>query len=487
MDKLTDGRKPARPRRANSFAAEAAFRARLAELGATLLEPEWLGNGEKYRTRCANGHECFPRPNNVAKGVGICAVCAKRDTRAAEAAFRQLLAEIGATPLFDRWEGVQRGYPVRCLNGHLCNPWPSQLRDGRGICLACVGHSSAASEAKFRARVRVLGGEPTYNKWLGADKGHRVRCALGHEGFPHPNSVNGGGGICRTCAGQNPAVVEQEFRRRIIELGGVPLFDVWLGNHTAHRARCPRGHECQPIPTVLQRGGGMCRTCVGQDPAAAEAWFKAKLAELGAVPLYSEWKGTGHPHLVRCSAGHECWPRPGGLRGGKGVCRTCGGRDSKASEAEFRERLASVGAAAMFDQWLGASSPHWVRCSAGHDCQPRPDNVKTGQGICARCSSGASTVFYVLGHAEKPVVKFGISSLDGRGRLSKHRSRGFSTIHRLVTGLAEGTPWQVENAVKSALFLAGQKPVQGKEYFDSCTLALILDVADSWLEDDAAA
>ena len=38
-----------------------------------------------------------------------------------------------------------------------------------------------------------------------------------------------------------------------------------------------------------------------------------------------------------------------------------------------------------------------------------------------------------------------------------------------------------EDAVRSALAMAGQKPVSGREYFDISSLGLILDVADSWL------
>jgi hypothetical protein len=48
-------------RRPDSIKAEATFRARLAELGATLLEPIWRGNGTPHRVRCSAGHDCTPR------------------------------------------------------------------------------------------------------------------------------------------------------------------------------------------------------------------------------------------------------------------------------------------------------------------------------------------------------------------------------------------------------------------------------------------
>lgn len=55
--------------------AEKAFRARLAELGATLLENDWKGRHKPHRILCANGHECSPTPGNVSSGQGICLKC----------------------------------------------------------------------------------------------------------------------------------------------------------------------------------------------------------------------------------------------------------------------------------------------------------------------------------------------------------------------------------------------------------------------------
>ena len=76
--------------------AEARFRARLGELGAELLEPQWLGGHTPHRVRCAAGHLCSPRPSGVIRGRGICCICAGNDAAAAEARFRARLGELGA-------------------------------------------------------------------------------------------------------------------------------------------------------------------------------------------------------------------------------------------------------------------------------------------------------------------------------------------------------------------------------------------------------
>lgn len=62
-----------------------------------------------------------------------------------------------------------------------------------------------------------------------------------------------------------------------------------------------------------------------------------------------------------------------------------------------------------------------------------------------------------------------------------------------MVGLPGTAAPDAERAVLAALAMAGEKPVKGREYFDRSCLALVLDVADSWLtapvkaESDAAA
>lgn len=59
-----------------SRAAEARFRARVTELGGTVLEPVWLGNQKQHRVVCSSGHLSAVRPNNITQGSGLCFACA---------------------------------------------------------------------------------------------------------------------------------------------------------------------------------------------------------------------------------------------------------------------------------------------------------------------------------------------------------------------------------------------------------------------------
>lgn len=251
-------------RRSDSLTCWNKFQARINELGGRVLEPAWLGTATPHRVLCALGHESTPRPRNVLSGSGICRTCAGRDPRAAEAAFRARIQELGGTVLEPVWLGADTPHRVLCAAGHAGAPRPSDVKQGDGICKTCAGTDSRAAEAAFRARVEELGGIVLEPVWLGSIKPHRIRCAAGHETMRPPNSIRQGQGLCRTCAGNDPKVSEAAFRARVAELGGEVLEPLWLGSLTPHRIRCSAGHESTPRPTALQQGSGLCRLCAGR-------------------------------------------------------------------------------------------------------------------------------------------------------------------------------------------------------------------------------
>jgi hypothetical protein len=130
---------------AKQNAAWGRFTSRVEELGGTVLEDAWLGRDVAHRVRCSNGHECAPMPSNVARGSGLCRICGRQDARtAAEAAFRARVEELGGTVLEDAWLGSGAAHRVRCSNGHECAPRPNSVQQGQGICGRCVPNRTDA-------------------------------------------------------------------------------------------------------------------------------------------------------------------------------------------------------------------------------------------------------------------------------------------------------------------------------------------------------
>lgn len=340
-----------------------------------------------------------------------------------------------------------------------------------------VAVNRAIAEGAFRARLTEMGATLLESGWLGSGKPHRVRCAAGHECQPRPNSVQQGGGICRVCARNDPATAEAAFRGRLGELGATLLEPAWRGSHKPHRVRCAAGHEYAPRPVNVRKGRGICQACLGRQPVQAEARFRARLNEIGATLLEPRWLGFLTPHAVRCANGHKCTPRPDHVKAGIGICRVCTGRDPATAEAAFRARLTELGAS-LLEPYRNGKTPHRVRCAAGHECRPTPKHIQEGNGICRLCAGRIWDVFYVVVDLDRHRLKFGVTSGDPRPRLQAHRPAGYREVVRLLTDLPGTVAPDLERSVLAALRLAGEQPINGREYYDSSALALVLDVVD---------
>lgn len=78
------------------------------------------------------------------------------------------------------------------------------------------------------------------------------------------------------------------------------------------------------------------------------------------------------------------------------------------------------------------------------------------------------------------MLKLGITGGDGRQRLRCHALNGFTTVHRFLTDLPEGVAPELERHALATLRLAGERPVQGREYFPASALAVVFDVVDNY-------
>lgn len=341
---------------------------------------------------------------------------------------------------------------------------------------------SLAAEAAFRAKLKEIGAALLEPGWLGAQTPHRTRCSAGHLRLTRPADLRKNKGICTICAGKDPVAAEAWFRSKLTELGCTPLFDTYRGRNKPHPCLCREGHRCNPRPGQLRLGQGPCRVCTGLDPSTAKPAFYARMAELGAVVL-GEYRNAFTKVQAICLAGHECWPTPQAVQQRRGICMKCSGLDPADAEHAFRAGVAELGGVVL-GEYRNTDTPVHCRCKAGHDCFPRPHGVRSGEGICRLCVRDEWDAFYVV--TSPAAVKFGVTTGDARIRLRRHAGDGYKDVRYLAVGLPGTTALDTENAVKSALALAGEKPVRGTEYFDLSCLALILDVATSWAVPAAA-
>lgn len=180
-----------------------------------------------------------------------------------------------------------------------------------------------AVEVRFREVVAKLGGVVV--EYVNSQKPAHVKCAEGHDGYPRPTQVlNRGIGICRVCAGNDPATGERKFRTAVAALGGT-VKGPYVNARTKVLVACVCGRENAVQPYSISTGVGVCGVCAGNTPAAGEAAFRRRVAEEGAV-LLGTYVNNRTKVQVRCCNGHECWPDPSSVNGGQGVCRECAGK-----------------------------------------------------------------------------------------------------------------------------------------------------------------
>jgi hypothetical protein len=215
--------------------------------------------------------------------------------------------------------------------------------------------------------------------------------------------------------------------------------------------------------------------------ATAFRAFKDAVTAQGGEVLEASWKGARVGHPVRCAAGHDCTPRPNNVANGQGICIVCGGRSSMAAWAEFKDRVAAQGGEVLATAWVGKDRPHRVRCAFGHIGQPTPGSVQRGNGICHTCAHRVWDAFYVVRRPGTDTLKFGITSGSPRARLADHARDGFTDVLRSAAGLPTGEAKSLEDELRLLLRCAGVVPVRGREYFSDAVAPVVLSVVDEWL------
>ncbi len=96
------------------------------------------------------------------------------------------------------------------------------------------------------------------------------------------------------------------------------------------------------------------------------------------------------------------------------------------AEARFLDRLTALRATpASGATWRGANKPFDLICARGHRCNPRPNDVVSGGGVCQQCDVTFDRL-YLLAHNGAHAIKVGVAS--GAGRVREHLRRGYRLV-----------------------------------------------------------
>lgn len=207
----------------------------------------------------------------------------------------------------------------------------------------------------------------------------------------------------------------KRFIKLIEKLGGKVLGE-YKRSFTGVECECREGHKCNPCLSSVRQGNGMCKICARNDTETCEKNFRERIAEIGGKVL-GEYRGANISIKCECRYGHQCNPSPSNVKKGGGICQICYGNDPEISEKNFRERIAEFGGKVL-GKYRGSLIPIECECHEGHTCNPYPGSVRDGGGICNQCSQSGIEIFMsqVLKNLEIS-YKIETSSLRIKGRL----------------------------------------------------------------------
>lgn len=255
---MTEVTAPARKQRTPAE-AEAEFRAHVAERGGVVVG-EYKSVDVGVEVRCQNGHASFPSLSNMRKkGRGLCRACVARTPAETEAAFRARVAELGGT-VVGEYVNARTPVETRCGKGHTGATRPDGvLNKGHGICTACKVTRVPTGAPAFLARMEAIGAT-VLGEYVNNATPVKALCSGGHITYVRPGKLQQGCGVCLTCAGQNPDVAEARIRELIEAAGGV-VVGAYRGSFVPLDVLCSRGHSCSPMPANVRKGQGLCVIC----------------------------------------------------------------------------------------------------------------------------------------------------------------------------------------------------------------------------------
>lgn len=181
---------------------------------------------------------------------------------------RAVVESKGGIVISDQYEKMVNKMIFRCENGH---EWDTEARSIlKGMwCRYCHGNTLERGEENFRKRVVEKGGLV-----LGAYTGNAnhilVQCVEGHQWEIKPHNVTAGK-WCPVCAYRHHGGGSTRFLRTLDERGG-KLLDRYVNTRTRVRVQCDKGHIWDPKPYYIVIGN-WCPFCSGSSGEQAIASY----------------------------------------------------------------------------------------------------------------------------------------------------------------------------------------------------------------------
>lgn len=371
--------------------------ANVAQRGGILLGT-FTGLLERYRLRCASGHEWEAQGRKISEG-SWCRRCQHAQMRDASLLVRltDTAAAHGLQLLSTQWLGATSSYRFQCANGHQFDRQAQVITRGSTRCLQCVRDELAQ---RFADTLRECGFVCLDLPISGATGRHRFQCGAGHVWETRASKILEGSG-CPKCSNARVAEMNKHadgldrLQRAASEHGGQCLTDIYSGVLASYEWQCANGHRWSGTGATVLRGI-WCRACAARrhgdaltDPNGLVR-IQAAAASRGGRCLDTEYTGVNNKYGFRCAEGHE-WQATGSAIMGGVWCRSCGvktGAEARRIDdglKQIQAAAAAHGGEVIGSAYLGTSGRYTFRCDRGHQWQTRGSRVLSGTW-CPHCA-----------------------------------------------------------------------------------------------------
>jgi hypothetical protein len=220
---------------------------------------EYKGKDVPVECICKNGHICYPQPGNINNGQGMCKICVGIDSDTAKLNFYKNIERLGGK-VIGVYEGNK--IPVECLCpfNHICYPIPNHITNGQGMCSICAENDSKQSELNFYENIARLGGK-VIGVYVNSKTPVECICKNGHRTFTIPSNIQSGEGMCKICVDKDFNTAKNRFIELVKKMGG-RIMGEYKGNKSKVSCLCAKNHGCNLCPQNFMKSQELCQKCL---------------------------------------------------------------------------------------------------------------------------------------------------------------------------------------------------------------------------------
>jgi hypothetical protein len=179
-----------------SIEAKKNFIENIEKLGGKVIG-EYINNRTQVECLCIEGHTCFPTPSSVQRGRGICLKCVGLCPVESENNFREAIKNMEGK-IIGEYINSHTQVECLCIDGHICYPTPNHIRQGGGMCIKCTDQCPIKAKNNFTENIEKFGGT-VIGEYINSTTSVECLCSKNHKCTPTPTKIQQGYGMCKIC------------------------------------------------------------------------------------------------------------------------------------------------------------------------------------------------------------------------------------------------------------------------------------------------